>query len=230
MFLVEGAKSVLELLSSHIKTKTLIGTEVFMNEHSNIIARAGKELEMCVADEQLLSSVSSFRNNNAAVAVAKIPDLPALQITSGEYALVLDDVRDPGNLGTLMRIADWYGIRKIICSAETTDNYNPKVIHASMGSFLRTRLYYTELENFLSGVNLPVYGTFPEKGESVHKADFAPGGLIVLGNESEGIKEYLNQYIDRHIYIPRFGEAESLNVAVAAAVICDNLRRSVSQR
>lgn len=230
MFLVEGAKSVLELLQSPIITKTLIGTEVFLNEHSKMIAKAGKKVEVLVADESLLSSISYFKNNNAAMALAQIPEMPALQIEAQEYALALDDVRDPGNLGTLIRIADWYGIQKVICSEETTDCYHPKVINASMGSFLRVSLFYTELESYLRTVTVPVYGTFPEGNLNVHETSFGHGGLVVLGNESEGIKEQLSKYIDRHLYIPRYGGAESLNVAMAAAVICDNLRRLSSKK
>lgn len=225
MFLVEGAKSVLELLQSPVKVRTLIGTEVFLKEHSNIISSTDKDIEIWSADEQMLSSIGSFKHNNAAIAVAVIPDPPKLLIHPQEYALVLDDVRDPGNLGTLIRIADWYGIQKIICSHETTDCFNPKVINASMGSFLRVQLWYEELKNFLSKVDTPVYGTFLNGNENVQEVEFGQGGVIVLGNESEGIKEELRKYISRQIYIPRFGGAESLNVAVAAAVICDNMRR-----
>lgn len=223
--MVEGAKSVLELLQSHITVKTLIATEVFLGEHSNIILPLEKDIEIWQADEQELSSIGSFKNNNAAIGVAAIPDLPKLAVHPREYVLMLDDVRDPGNLGTLIRIADWYGIQKIICSNETTDCYNPKVINASMGSFLRVQLWYEDLKNFLSEVHVPVYGTFLDGKENVHDVNFGPGAIILLGNESEGIKEELRKYVSQQIYIPRFGGAESLNVAVAAAVICDNVRR-----
>lgn len=225
LFLVEGAKSVLELLQSHIKVRTLIGTEVFLKEHSNVISTSQKGIEIWSADEQVLAAIGSFKSNNAAIGVAVIPGLAKLAVSPQEYVLVLDDVRDPGNLGTLIRIADWYGIQKIICSPETTDAYNPKVIHASMGSFLRVQLWYEDLKSFLSATDMPVYGTFLDGNENVHEVDFGQGGIIVLGNESEGIREELRRYINRQIYIPRFGKAESLNVAVAAAVICDNVRR-----
>lgn len=230
LFLVEGAKSVLELLQSHVKVRTLIGTEVFLKEHSNIILSLEQDIEICRADQQVLASIGSFKSNSAAIGVAVIPDPSGLVVYPHEYVLVLDDVRDPGNLGTLIRIADWYGIQKIVCSHETTDIYNPKVINASMGSFLRVQLWYKDLKSFLSEVEMPVYGTFLDGNENVHEVNFGQGGIIVLGNESEGIKESLKQYVSQQIYIPRFGRAESLNVAVAAAVICDNVRRQEKKR
>ncbi len=228
MFLVEGAKSVHELLQSRFRVRTLIGTEVFLKGSSNIRA-SRPELEIWEADEKVLSSLSSFKNNSDAMAIAEIPEWPPLQVQAQEYALVLDDVRDPGNLGTIIRVADWYGIHTIICSVETTDVYNPKVIHASMGSFLRVRVYYADLSSILQGTPLPVYGTFPDGTDNVHAVHFAEGGLIVLGNESEGINPALKPYIKKQIYIPGYGKAESLNVAMAAAVVCDNMRRQAKK-
>ncbi len=230
MFLVEGAKSVVELLSSPFDIKTLIATEVFLKDHNQAISFLKGKTEVLAAEEATLSSLSSFKNNNAAIAAVEMPVLPPLTAAPDEYMLVLDHISDPGNLGTLVRIADWYGIRKIVCSPETTDVYSPKVIHASMGSFLRVQVYYIDLPAFVSGAGLTVYGTFPGRGESVHTAAFGRGGLLVLGNEAEGISLSLEAYVSRHLWIPKYGEAESLNVAVAAAIICDNVRRSAAKQ
>jgi TrmH family RNA methyltransferase len=137
----------------------------------------------------------------------------------------LDDIRDPGNLGTIIRTADWYGIGKVVASPETADFYNPKVISATMGSFTRTEIYYTELTDFLSKAKHPVYGAYLE-GQNVHEVEFQPAGLILIGSESHGIAPGLRKFVSTEVTIPRFGKAESLNAAIATAVICDNLRRS----
>lgn len=224
MFLVEGAKSVLELLQSHIKVTTVVATEVFLKAHKNVLSQKQREIEIVTASEQEISAMGAFKHNNAVLAVAQIPEPATFGMATGEYVLALDDVRDPGNLGTIMRIADWYGIRKIVCSPGTTDCFNPKVISASMGSFLRVQLWYTELDQFLKDINVPVYGAFLE-GADVHNVPFSAGGVLVLGNESEGIGKHLEKHIQYNIFIPRYGEAESLNVAIATAVICDNVMR-----
>ncbi len=153
---------------------------------------------------------------------AVLSELPAV----GEYTLALDAVSDPGNLGTIIRVADWYGIRQVVCSLDTTDVYAPKVISASMGSFLRVRVTYTDLPTYFEQVSGPIYGAVLDQGSNIHQrsAD-TEGGIVVLGNELSGIRAELAPYISEYIHIPRFGQAESLNVGVAAAVICDNLRR-----
>ncbi len=229
LFLVEGAKSIVELLDSSLRVRTLISTSVFINQHISFIQRYSPELEIYQAEESAISSISSFKNNNAGIAVV---EMPALQVPSAlvGYALVLDNIRDPGNLGTIIRIADWYGISTIICSPETTDEFHPKVISASMGSFLRVVIYRTELTSYLQKAKLPIYGTLVNQGTSVHDLDFAPQGLILLGNESEGISELVKGYITNAVCIPQFGNAESLNVSIAAAVICDNMKRNATHR
>jgi TrmH family RNA methyltransferase len=145
-----------------------------------------------------------------------------------EFVLVLDDIRDPGNLGTILRIADWYGIKKVICSETTVDFYNPKVVSASMGSFTRILVYYSEISEYFENIeknkNTEIIGTFLNS-ENVHHFDFPSSGYIVLGNESNGIGSEVEKVITKKITIPRFGEAESLNVGIATAVVLDNLRR-----
>jgi TrmH family RNA methyltransferase len=148
--------------------------------------------------------------------------LPAL--AEHEIALILDDIRDPGNLGTIIRTADWYGIRHIIASEDTADVYNPKVISATMGSFCRTSISYTSLPAYLEGIGRPVYGAFLE-GEDIHKVKFQPEAMIVIGNESRGISPEVERLIRHRITIPRIGGAESLNAAIATAIFLDNLRR-----
>ena len=221
-FVVEGAKSVLELLASDFNTETVIATQEFM-EHNALVV-SGFSGELIEENETTLASMGEFKTNNSALAIARIKPNLSLEVKRDEFALMLDDIRDPGNLGTIIRTADWYGISKIIASSDTTEFYNPKVIHASMGSFTRVQVYYTELAGFLGSVTVPILGAFMN-GEDVHELDFGTGGIIVIGNEAQGISSAVEKLVTRRITVPRFGKAESLNAAVATAVICDNIRR-----
>lgn len=230
LFLVEGSKSIIELVSSTLNVRTLIGTSVFMNQHKSLVEKSFSGAAVYEASETVISSISSFKHNNAGVALVEMPEKQSTPIAFEGYGLVLDDIRDPGNLGTIIRIADWYGISAIISSSETTDEFNPKVISASMGSFLRIPFYRTDLPSYLENTNLPVYGTLVNRGKSVHRIDFAEQGLIVLGNESRGIQPDMVNYITQAIHIPQFGNAESLNVGIATAVVCDNMRRRLSEK
>ncbi|MCP1382518.1 TrmH family RNA methyltransferase [Runella salmonicolor] len=226
-FLVEGAKSVLELLTADFQTELVVATEQFYKENTQKLEKQPFRLEIATADE--LARAGTLQTNDAALAVVKTKDNDFLYAEKGEYVLVLDDIRDPGNLGTIIRIADWYGITKIICSQTTTDWYNPKVIAASKGSFTRVRGYYAELTAYLEKVGnmehgIGIYGTFLE-GKNIHQTSFGNTGYIVMGNESNGIGPTVEQFVTHKITIPRFGGAESLNVGIAAAVVLDNLRR-----
>ena len=221
-FIVQGAKSVLELLDSDFETVSVYGTDEFL---SNVKPRPGFSLH--AVKEKELDALGEFQSNNTALAVAKFKENNPVAPGPREFALVLDDIRDPGNLGTIIRTADWYGINKIVASNETADLYNPKVISSTMGSFTRVSIYYTDLENYLSKSKLTVYGTYLD-GEDVHKMHFDSSGLIVIGNESHGINPKLEPFISNKITIPRYGKAESLNAGIATAVICDNLRSRLS--
>ncbi len=219
-FIVEGAKSVQELLGSDFHTVMLIGTAEFLSTVS-----VSSDCRVEQVSEAALQGLGEFQTSTAAVAVAKMKPNKPLTFNDDEFAVVLDDIRDPGNLGTIIRTADWYGINKIIASPETADFYNPKVISATMGSFTRTQILYADLEGFLSSVKgKSVYGAYLE-GQNIYKTRFATGGFIVIGNESRGISEQLEPLISQKITIPRFGRAESLNAAIATAVILDNVRR-----
>jgi TrmH family RNA methyltransferase len=221
-FLIEGSKSVRELLLSDFILSELYVTEKFLEENHSVLK--AKNITPEITNEEELAKVSSFSSNNAALAIAQTKPNQLLKGSPEEYTLVLDDIRDPGNLGTIIRIADWYGISNIICSETTTDFYSPKVIASSMGSFTRVKLYYCALEEYLSQTDLPVYAADLE-GENVHHFSFPAGGLLLMGNESAGISPELVRFIRHKIHIPSFGGAESLNVAIATAVICDNIRR-----
>jgi RNA methyltransferase, TrmH family len=222
LFIVEGEKAVAELLASNWPVRAVFATEGFLQRYQQQATRADL-LQSCSAEE--LEKVGTFSSNGAALAVVPIPAAEVFELTLPDWILVLDQVNDPGNLGSIIRIADWYGIKHIVCSPETADAYNPKVIAAAKGSFLRVKLYYQPLSALLAAATQPVYGAYLG-GESVHQLQLKQrGGYIVLGNEANGISAELEPVITQKITIPAFGNAESLNVGIAAAVICDNLRR-----
>jgi len=221
LFLVEGAKSVLELLNSDYKIDSLYITESFHNLYVKSITKTPFE----VVGSKDLERMGEFTSNDSALAVVNMQDNKELKLEGEEFILALDGVNDPGNLGTIIRIADWYGISKIICSENTAEVYNSKVISASMGSFTRVNLYYCSLAEYLSKVKTPVYGA-ELQGQDIHKK-FASSGFIVLGSEASGVTNEVQKFITEKITIPRYGKAESLNVAVATAIICDNLKRTI---
>lgn len=221
-FIVEGAKGVVEVLQSGFKVEYLLVTADFKTSLSAaLIERAREVIEVKETD---LQSVGTFLSNNAAIAIVEMLPSKPLAMPVNEHVLALDDVRDPGNLGTIIRIADWYGIKQIVCSLESADFYNPKVINSSMGSFTRVEVEYADLEKVLAETQLPIYGALLE-GENIYKSDLSKSGVILMGNESQGINKSLEPYITNSIHIPRRGGAESLNVAIATAVILDNFFR-----
>jgi RNA methyltransferase, TrmH family len=221
-FLVEGAKSVEEVVHSAFEVQMIVATQSFLDTSKVLLP---KETEVLVANESELSELGSLQTNDSIMAVVRMKPNKELTVRANEFALALDDIRDPGNLGTIIRTADWYGLSKVIASEETADFYNPKAISATMGSFCRVEIYYTNLAAYLKDCSVPVYGTFLD-GQSVHGFSFADQGLIVIGNESRGISAEVEKCIKTKITIPRFGKAESLNAGVATAVVLDNLRRS----
>lgn len=222
LFIVEGAKNTLELLNSSYKLKYLIVTEDFLDRHQKEINSS--EIEPIVVKEKELSALGAFQSNTDALAVVYEKTPP--KYDSNGFDLVLDDIRDPGNLGTIIRLADWYGIKNIICSETTAEFYNPKVISASMGSIFRTNLYRRDLKEFLAeNKHRKIYGALLE-GENVHQVKFEANGLLVIGNESNGIHSELISLITDRVTIPKIGQAESLNAAMATAIICDNVFRS----
>jgi TrmH family RNA methyltransferase len=222
-FVVEGAKSVIELLKSDFVTTWVAATEDFIAEHERQLGLSGAEI--ITASEEQLATLGTYQTNDAAVAVARIKANRYLNIGEGEIALVLDSIRDPGNLGTIIRTADWYGVKNIIASEDTADFYNPKVLGATMGSFTRVDIQYVSLTDYLTAAKKPIYGTFLD-GLDVHQLSFKTGGLIVIGNESNGISPDVEKLVSQKITIPRVGRAESLNAAIATGIVLDIIRQS----
>lgn len=225
--MVEGSKSVQELLDAAFDVVLLAATSGFLEANAVRLRRCRGEIVEVTGRE--LESVGEYRTNSGALAVARMRDAGELMPGTQEYALALDNIQDPGNLGTIIRTADWYGISRIIASEDTADMYNGKVIQASMGSFTRVSVHYTDLPAFLSGYSGPVMGAFLD-GADVHGMVFPPGGIVVIGNEGNGISPAVEKLITHRITIPRYGQAESLNAGMAAGIILDNIRRAGSPR
>ncbi len=216
MFVVEGVKSVQELLGSHYTMENIYTTDadLFDMKLSNIEK----------ISHEVLGQMTGLQNANRALGVFHIP--APKPIDYEDWILVLDDVRDPGNLGTIIRLCDWFGIKHLVCSASTVDCYNPKVLQATMGSISRVNIGYTDLEPFLKKVSVPIYGAFMD-GESIYKTAMHGSGVLVMGNEANGISPSIEEIIAKKITIPRFGKrtTESLNVAMATSILLNELRR-----
>lgn len=221
-FFVEGVKSVLEVLNSDFLVDLLIVTESFQKEHSGIIKSFQGELIQVTQNQ--LEQLGQYQSNDAALAVVRMKNNTAFDHEKEELILALDDVRDPGNLGTIIRVADWYGIKKLVFSPQTAEFYNPKVIQASMGSFTRVQFFYEDLEKVFDQWKVPVYGAFLD-GENIHQMKKPTSGILLMGNEAKGISPEIEKKVTQKVTIPGFGQAESLNVAIATAILCDNFKR-----
>ncbi|WMI64284.1 RNA methyltransferase [Aestuariibaculum sp. YM273] len=215
LFVVEGVKTIKELLASSLKLHALYTTESF-----NIDAK----LETIISPADL-KRISFLTTPNTALAVFKRPE--PKRIDSNNLIVALDSVRDPGNLGTIIRLCDWFGIKDLVCSKETVDCFNPKVIQATMGSVTRVNINYVNLEEFISSVDVPVFGAFME-GDNVYSSELPNNGILVMGNEANGISHEIENLVTDKISIPRFGDlqaTESLNVATATAILLSEFKR-----
>ncbi len=219
-FIVEGAKSVREVLASDFEVTLLVATADFLKSLESTLPT----LEIVEAKESELGTLGEFRTNNAALAVVKMKPNIGAKIPTDQFTLLLDDIRDPGNLGTIIRTADWYGVSSMVASEETVDFYSPKVISSTKGSFTRISFAYANLSETLALNKLPVFGAFLD-GDDVHTTTFKSAGILVIGNESRGISKEVEKYVTNRITIPSYGKAESLNAAIATAIILDNIRR-----
>lgn len=224
-FFVEGEKSVLEVLNSSFQISTLLATSQFLENHRVEVSKSSCEV-ISVTQNQL-EGLGQYQSNDSALAVVKMKSNDSFQYPSGQLVIALDEVRDPGNLGTIIRIADWYGIHHLVFSTQTADFYNPKVIQASMGSFTRVNFFYGDLAELFEKWQTPVYGAFLD-GENIHQMKQLEPGVILMGNESKGISSDLEKLVTKKVTIPAFGDAESLNVAIATAIISDNFKRLLS--
>ena len=217
LFFAEGIKVIQELLTSNFELDHLYTTKMDFPEVPND--------KKSVISETDLNKISALATANTCLAVFKIPKDRTIE-ESG-IILALDAVRDPGNLGTILRLCDWFGINQIVCSKDAVDIYNPKVVQATMGSISRVNVSYEDLESYITNTKLPVFGTFMD-GDNIYKTKLPQEGIIIIGNEANGISPELEKIITNRLTIPRFGslqKTESLNAATATAIVLSEFRR-----
>lgn len=218
LFIAEGVKVIQELLLSNFELQHLYVTEPLFDELD--------KKHITVISESDLKKISCLTTPNNCLAIFRMTDEKPIAKTG--LTIALDDIRDPGNLGTIIRLCDWYGVSQIICSEQSVDLYNPKVVQATMGSLARVNVSYVNLANYLSTTSQTVFGTFMN-GKNVYKVSLPSDGILVLGNEANGISKEVEKAIVERLSIPRFGKikkTESLNVATAAAVFLSEFKRS----
>ena len=216
-FVAEGTKIVQELLVSDVKIEKIFALSSWIGRFP--------EAGAILISEKELSILSELVSPQEVLAVAHIPAI--LPFRKQPLVLCLDGIRNPGNLGSLIRLADWYGLGQLILSRDSVDVWNEKVVQASMGSILRMNLIYTKLEVFLAEAGLPIYAASLHNSESLHDFKNIQPGILVIGNESEGIRHEILEMADYRLHIPRIGAVESLNVAVAAGIVLDTFIRNL---
>ena len=216
LFTVEGIKGVQEFLNSNFKLESLYATKQIFGTYNSLVTDI---------TENELKKISSLKNPNTVLAVFKIPE--ETKINTKGLVVALDNVRDPGNLGTIIRLCDWYGITDLVCSKQTVDCYNSKVVQATMGSLTRVNVSYLNLVNYIKDYNKPVFGTFMD-GENIYTSSLPKSGIIILGNEANGISNEIENKVNIRLTIPQFGvgnNTESLNVANATAIVLSEFKR-----
>ena len=226
LFVAEGGKTVLDLIASGLKTDKVIATKDWLEEYT-----LSAEIEVVEVTGEEMRRVSFLQAPQGVMAIFKQPRHKT-DLTAPErgLCLALDNVQDPGNLGTIIRIADWFGIEDIFCSVGTVDVYNPKTIQATMGAIGRVRVHYVDLPAYIESIkgHTPLYGTFLD-GEDIYKKKLSRNGLIIMGNEGNGISNECSRHITERLFIPNYPQgretSESLNVSVATAIICSEFRR-----
>lgn len=222
-FVAEGNKMVSDLLGT-IKCQYLICTKEILST----LEIKDVETILEVKDNEI-EKVSFVKNPQQTIAVFYKPKEYIINNIDNKLSIMLDEIQDPGNLGTIIRLADWYGIENIICSKNTADVYNPKTVQATMGALARVKVHYTDLEDFLTqNKNTPIYGTFLN-GENMYQKELSQNGIIVMGNEGNGISKEIERHVNQRLFIPSYPPntetSESLNVAIATAIVCAEFRR-----
>ncbi|MBO9675144.1 MAG: RNA methyltransferase [Sphingobacteriaceae bacterium] len=222
LFIVEGIKSIKEFIRSNYHIHTIF----YNSEQYNLLPKLPANINLFEVKNAELEKISTLQTPQGFLALVHIPKNKPLdeKELKNQFTLVLDGVQDPGNMGTIIRTADWFGFKKIICSLDSVEVFNPKTVQATMGSLARVDIFETDLPAFLAGNKLPVFGALLD-GESIYKTQWGNEGLVILGNEGKGISPEVIKKINKPVTIPRIGEAESLNVAVSAAIFCAELVR-----
>lgn len=226
LFIAEGSKTVLDLIGIGLKIDKIIATEDWLGAHE-----LRSDCEIVVASDDEMKKASLLRTPQGVMAIFhQIKSDMDFTAPEHQLCLGLDNVQDPGNLGTIIRIADWFGIENIYCSHGCVDAYNPKTIQATMGAVGRVKIHYTDLTGLIQSLSkeTPVYGTFLD-GDDIYAHELSKNGLIIMGNEGNGISDECSKLINKRLFIPNFpaerSTSESLNVSVATAITCSEFRR-----
>lgn len=224
-FFVEGKVNVLEAIDSEFKISHLLLTPEALNSFNKMDLSG---LEVHTVSEKELKNIGTYKTNSFGLAVLEMPVNLRSGLKKGEWSIALEDLNDPGNLGTIIRTADWFGIEKVFCSSDTVDFYSPKVINSTKGSFARVSVFYCNLNDLVKENNVV---TAEMVGHNVYDYDWPDeGGIILMGNESHGVSNDLSSLASKKLTIPQYGGAESLNVAIATSIFCSELARKKHQK
>jgi TrmH family RNA methyltransferase len=216
VFVAEGDKIALEWLNSEADIKMIVGLQEWIARHRGSINKH-PEASVHIVETHILEALSTLKTPNMVLLVVALP--PAIELRDFKWCLALDDIQDPGNMGTIIRIADWFGWEQIVCSPGCVDIYNPKVVQAAMGGHLRVNIITEDLATYLPKVNKPIFAA-ALNGENIYDIPKQQEGLLIIGNESKGISEPVMQLANKKVTIPRLGGAESLNAGVSAGILC----------
>jgi len=231
VFFAEGEKLADELIKSNIKITEIFATKNWLDENYNKLQNL--KIEITEITENELESISSLTTPNKVFVLAEQPEYDyKSEAIETKLSILLDNISDPGNLGTIIRIADWFGIETIFCTPESVDLYNPKVVQSTMGAICRIKVYYTDfpqlIEEYRGIKDFNVYGTLLD-GENIYNENLSQKGFIIMGSESHGISEKIRPLINKKLFIPNFSSgkatSESLNISIATGIVCSEFRR-----
>jgi TrmH family RNA methyltransferase len=223
IFIIEGIKSIVEFIQSNHQVHSIY----YLSQNRSLLPTLSANIKLFEVNNAELDKISTLQTPQGILALVHTPMQPVLQLNTfkNAFSLVLDGVQDPGNMGTIIRTADWFGFQNIICSNNCVEIYNPKTVQATMGSLSRVNVFYEDLPSILKDLNLPIFGAVLD-GTSIYQTDWGKEGLVILGNEGQGITPEIMKLITHPVTIPRIGAAESLNVAISAAILCADISRN----
>ncbi|SMC54485.1 TrmH family RNA methyltransferase [Pedobacter nyackensis] len=223
IFIIEGIKSIEEFIQSNFQVHSIY----YLPQYHALLPALPANIKLFEVNNAELDKISTLQTPQGILALVNIPKPPVFntEILKNTFSLVLDGIQDPGNMGTIIRTADWFGFKQIICSNNCVEVYNPKTVQATMGSLSRVNIYYEDLPSVLKNTKMPIFGAVLD-GKSMYKTDWGKEGLVILGNEGQGITPEVMKLITNPVTIPRTGGAESLNVAISAAILCADICRN----
>ena len=226
IFLIEGIKSIEEFIQSNYQVHSIY----YLAQYQSLLSALPANIKLFEVNNAELDKISTLQAPQGILALVHLPKPVVLNPASlkNAFTLVLDGIQDPGNMGTIIRTADWFGFKQLICSLNCVEVYNPKTVQATMGSLSRINIFYEDLPEVLKNTRLPVFGAVLD-GKSMYKTDWGKEGLVILGNEGQGISPEVMKLITHPVTIPRMGNAESLNVAISAAILCADISRNLQK-